>query len=223
MFCRQCGANIGDGARFCPSCGASQDDVPAPVQVQKSERWESTSLKIHPDEEQATIDNYEAFGWEFVSSQTIDTADSHLEREFGGFGDLVSITETTNYVKLAFRRNKNIAHYDEITKLEDEYFTLYKRYKSKSWVPSGGPKKPKKPVDYNTEFLPESVVNIAYALNPLAKFTNKKHMEKKNKDYEKDYAVWKEWKTEKYDPAERAITNRLDELKRKADELLSVN
>lgn len=90
------------------------------------------------------IDNYEAFGWEFVSSQTIDTSNSHLERSFGGFGDLYSVTNSKNYVKLAFRRNKNISRYEEITKLEDEYSTLYNRYKSGSWIPDGEPKKPKK-------------------------------------------------------------------------------
>lgn len=85
------------------------------------------------------------------------------------------------------------------------------------------PKSPKKTVDYNKKFLPESFVNVTYKLNPLAGYTNKKYMEKKNREYERDYAVWEKWKTEKYDPAEKAITARMDELKRKAEELLSSN
>ena len=72
---------------------------------------------MSPSDEAIAIEKRERFGWELVSTQTIDTANTRLKRENG---DLYSITESKNYVKLAFRRNKNMPHYDESVALEEE-------------------------------------------------------------------------------------------------------
>lgn len=115
MFCKKCGQNIGD-AQFCPHCGASQSDTE--VKKEKAtERWETTTRTVSPSRESAVTKKFEHFGWELMSSQTIDQKDSHLESRDG---DLYSVTESTNYVKLTFRRNKNMQHYNELVELENE-------------------------------------------------------------------------------------------------------
>ena len=126
MFCKKCGANIGDEAEFCPKCGTKQGDS-APAQTAKLDRWESKVLQISQSQEQKTIKKYERFGWELASSQTVDTKDSHLEDRWDG---LYSVTESTNYVKLTLRRNKNMPHYDELVKLEKQLDDLKKRRNS---------------------------------------------------------------------------------------------
>lgn len=79
---------------------------------------ETKSLSVIPSDEQRTIDEMQAFGWELVSSQEIATKDSHLERR----GDtLYSVTESENYVKLVFNRDTSIPNYAELDALYRQY------------------------------------------------------------------------------------------------------
>ncbi len=79
---------------------------------------ETKSLSVIPSDEQRTIDEMQAFGWELVSSQEIATKDSHLERH----GDtLYSVTESENYVKLFFSRDTSIENYAELDVLYRQY------------------------------------------------------------------------------------------------------
>jgi len=123
MYCNQCGAEVLEGMRFCNKCGVKLNNA-SQVQTQQTNRqsavqkWESTSVKVSPIEEEETIQTYEMFGWELVSSQTVDNTDSHLENHMG---TLYSVTQSTNYVKLVFKRDKNKPNYNRIVELEQEY------------------------------------------------------------------------------------------------------
>ena len=81
-------------------------------------RLEKKSITCKPYEENDTIHKFEKFGWTLESSQEVYNKDSHVE---GRFGKNYSVTETTNYVKLVFSRDKDMPYYEEITKLETEY------------------------------------------------------------------------------------------------------
>lgn len=114
MFCKKCGMKISDSAVFCNNCG----EVINNNSVTSQERWESKVVQVVPSDEDETIEEYELFGWELLSSQTIDRKDSHLENRFG---DIYSVTESVNYVKLTFRRNIAMKHYQEYSDLETKY------------------------------------------------------------------------------------------------------
>ena len=118
MFCSKCGATINDDGKFCAACGTPVGGL-SNTSVKKPTVWESTSVQVHPDAENSVIEEYEWFGWELKSSQTVDRKSSHLEGGLGG--SLYSVTESVNYVKLVFRRNKNMPDYEEIKALEEEY------------------------------------------------------------------------------------------------------
>ena len=122
MFCSKCGASIQDGTKFCNVCGNAingnnKENLNGAI-------WESISVQVAPAEENNTIQEYEWFGWELKSSQTIDRKSSHLE---GGFNSIYSVTESVNYIKLVFKRNKNMKNYRKIKELEDTYRSSYTR------------------------------------------------------------------------------------------------
>ena len=84
-------------------------------------RIESKSITCLPNEENSTIDKFERFGWTLESSQEVFSKDSHLELH----GDTqYSVTETTNYIKLVFKRDKDMPYYQEISALENKYDSL---------------------------------------------------------------------------------------------------
>ncbi|MBR6038871.1 MAG: hypothetical protein IKP38_00125 [Clostridia bacterium] len=84
-------------------------------------RLESTSVTCKPEEENSRIDLFERFGWTLKSSQEIFNKDSHTEVQHG---TRYSVTETTNYVKLVFTRDKDMPYYNEIVSLENKYNSL---------------------------------------------------------------------------------------------------
>lgn len=84
-------------------------------------RMESKSLTCKPSDENATIQKFQHFGWSLDSSQEIYNKDSHLENRGG---TTYSITETTNYVKLVFKRDMDMPYYNEIISLEKQYDSI---------------------------------------------------------------------------------------------------
>ncbi len=100
---------------------------------------EIKTLEIENSEEQATIEFWTTFGWNLKSSQRVYNKDSHLEQRGN---ETYSVTETVDYTKLVFERDKNGPNYAEIVRLEREFFQLsedMERYKaavsnsSKDW------------------------------------------------------------------------------------------
>ncbi len=80
---------------------------------------EIKTLDVKNSEEAATIEFWQQFGWVLKSSQRVYSKDSHLETR----GDSTySVTETVDFTKLVFERDKNGPHYAEIVSLENEYF-----------------------------------------------------------------------------------------------------
>lgn len=79
---------------------------------------ETKSMSVIPSDEQRTINEMQAFGWELGSSQEIATKDSHLERKGN---TLYSVTESENYVKLIFFRETSIPYYNELNDLYKQY------------------------------------------------------------------------------------------------------
>lgn len=120
MYCQNCGNEVNDNTRFCQNCGQpiNQNTKQVPKAITADAVWESYSTQVNPNYENDVIEIYEAFGWELLSSQTIDKQDTHLENSFGVIN---SVTEYEKYVKLTFRRNKNMPFYSQICELEKKY------------------------------------------------------------------------------------------------------
>ena len=121
MYCQKCGVELADTVRFCPKCGGAVAEPQGRAvtgQNSISDRWESRVETVPPSAESEVIELYETFGWELLSTQTIDSSNSHLENHFGV---IYSVTESKNYVKLSFRRNKNMPDYAQYTALEEQY------------------------------------------------------------------------------------------------------
>jgi len=129
MYCNNCGKQIPDGSTFCSSCGTQINEKSAWTQSKVEPIWESTSVQVSPELENNIIEEFESFGWELKSSQTIDTKNTHLESKFDA---LYSVTESTNYIKLVFRRNKNIKNYEKIKNLEYSFNNMYIRQQPKA-------------------------------------------------------------------------------------------
>lgn len=91
-------------------------------------RIEKRSVTCKPIDENDTIAKYEKFGWTLDSSQEVFNKDSHVE----GRGNVnYSVTETVNYVKLVFSRDKDMNYYERITMLEQQYDSITEQYPSK--------------------------------------------------------------------------------------------
>lgn len=69
---------------------------------------ETITRKIDPKEEQETINMMSTFGWTLKSSQEINYAESHLERQYDS---IYSVTTKENYIKLIFQRDTNRRNY----------------------------------------------------------------------------------------------------------------
>ena len=81
---------------------------------------EIKTLEIKNSEEQSTIEFWTQFGWQLKSSQRVYNKNSHLESR----GDSTySVTETVDFNKLVFERDKNGPNYSKIVELEKEYFS----------------------------------------------------------------------------------------------------
>lgn len=83
---------------------------------------ETKAVQVNPRYEQQTISEYEMFGWNVLSAQTIDTKNSYLEKDRDG--NINQVRETERYVKLTFQRDRDMAYYREIAQLENQYYTV---------------------------------------------------------------------------------------------------
>lgn len=82
-------------------------------------RIEKKTITCIPSDENRIIDVYQTFGWMLDSSQEVYNKDSHIEgRRDGNY----SVTETTNYVKLVFARDKDMPYYEKIAQLETQFW-----------------------------------------------------------------------------------------------------
>ena len=79
---------------------------------------ETRKVQVHPRDEQAQTEIWQDFGWTLVSSQEINSKESHLERRGN---DIITVTTKENYVNLLFKRDTNMPNYSEITQLEAQF------------------------------------------------------------------------------------------------------
>lgn len=82
---------------------------------------ETKSMQVATSEEQNTIDLMQNFGWTCLSSQEINSKESHLENRGG---DIYSVTTSENYVKLIFQRDTNHKYYNELVNCENTYNSI---------------------------------------------------------------------------------------------------
>ena len=55
MFCKYCGAQVPDGAKFCPKCGASLMEEAAPAQPEEKPKAKSITRIDPPEEEMEEV------------------------------------------------------------------------------------------------------------------------------------------------------------------------
>lgn len=82
---------------------------------------EIKTMDVKNEDEQSTIEFWGKFAWSLKSSQRIFNQSSHLESRSDG---IYEVTNTTDYTKLVFERDKNMSNYDRITELEQQYLEL---------------------------------------------------------------------------------------------------
>ena len=84
-------------------------------------RTESKTMKVHPDNEQSTIDIMQRFHWNLGNSQDVKNQTSYLKRD----GDkIVQVKETEHFVNLLFSREVDNPNLGRLKELEGEYFGI---------------------------------------------------------------------------------------------------
>ncbi len=97
---------------------------------------EIKTLNVDNAKEAATIEFWSQFGWTLKSSQRVFNKDSHLELRGS---TQYSVTETVDFTKLVFERDKSMPNYEKIKELEEEYLTTANRIPKKMpQVPKSG-------------------------------------------------------------------------------------
>lgn len=87
---------------------------------------EFKSIDIDVEEEQKFIMAFQNFGWRCVGSQRIynQTTKPTGAIQFQNYTYIHSVTDTVDFVRLSFERDKKMPNYDEIVELEDEFWEL---------------------------------------------------------------------------------------------------
>ena len=88
---------------------------------------ETKTVQVYPDDAivNATIEEYESFGWEVIGNQRCQEYD---KQTYDANGGLTSHYSTFN--KITFTREKSSLWYDEVTRLEKEHAALQSTIKS---------------------------------------------------------------------------------------------
>lgn len=84
--------------------------------------YEYKQLSISPSNINFVIEARRSFGWEYISSQEINTSESHLETRND---TLYSVTTKEHYTNIMLRRDATRKNIQRLRALEDQY-DLYK-------------------------------------------------------------------------------------------------
>lgn len=84
---------------------------------------EYKTVDVKNEEEQNTIKFWGQFGWNLKNSQRVYNKSSHLEDRGGS---TYSVTETMDFTKIIFERDKSMPNYAKIVSLEEEYLRIEK-------------------------------------------------------------------------------------------------
>ena len=87
---------------------------------------EFKSLDISVDQEEKIIQAFQSFGWRCIGSQRIfnQTTTPTAAISYESYTYVHSETETVDFVRLTFERDKKMPNYEEIVELEDEFWSL---------------------------------------------------------------------------------------------------
>ncbi len=87
---------------------------------------EYKTVNVSNNLEDKTISTHTHFGWSLKSSQRVFNQDSHNEYSSLANGNVYveTVTETVDFTKLVFERDKNMPNYDRIVRLEQRAFKL---------------------------------------------------------------------------------------------------
>jgi len=75
----------------------------------------------------AILQQYAAFFWELVGTQTVVSKESHLERGKGLFDSdvIYSVTTAERFVTLDLKRSRNLPNYEKIKVIESQCMSIY--------------------------------------------------------------------------------------------------
>ena len=92
------------------------------------------SVNVEPDREAVIIRNYEAFGWEVMSSQRIFNEHQEYKGDYTIGNTVYQNFETkkTDFVKITFSREKDYPNKDVLLPLEIEYNEIQKNLENMS-------------------------------------------------------------------------------------------
>lgn len=92
---------------------------------------ETKIIEVSPSEVNSTMELLATFGWEVISSNTIDTRQTHYvdgdikEDMFGNVSQKINQKQTgEKYVSITFQRDKSMRNYSTLVELERKYFSL---------------------------------------------------------------------------------------------------
>ncbi len=133
MFCRNCGAQLEDSARFCVSCGTPTGDV-ATNKENPQGRKESVVVQVPQRRQQETSMRYQKMGWAQIGLQEVAKPVVWMERKKGKKAKKVELGEP--YVNLTFERNTGIKNFDRLNQIYTEYRTIEEDYikKEHEWT-----------------------------------------------------------------------------------------
>lgn len=95
------------------------------------------SVNVEPNMEAVTIKNYEAFGWEVMSSQRVFNEHQEYKGDYTIGNTVYQNFETkkTDFVKITFSREKDYPNKDVLLPLEIEYNEIEKNLQNMSSPP----------------------------------------------------------------------------------------
>ncbi|MDR2559455.1 MAG: hypothetical protein LBC86_07940 [Oscillospiraceae bacterium] len=125
---------------------------------------ETKIIEVGPSELNSTIKFWASFGWDVISSNTIDTRQVHYvdgdvtEDIFGNVTQKINTRETgEKYISITFQRDKSMGNYDKLVALENKYVSI------SPILPGYEPSLPKK---FSAILIILSIVGLAAGIFP---------------------------------------------------------
>lgn len=85
---------------------------------------DTKSIPVTPGEQDETITLFSSFGWEYKNATEVATNDSQILTGRDEEYEHYKIIPGQHYIRLFFERDRSRQNYEELKKLEEEYFGL---------------------------------------------------------------------------------------------------
>ena len=136
MYCKKCGAQIEDDAKFCASCGEQvvqttkyQKSISESTPIMNSQMFnqkETIVLDIDKSDEQMIINQMNCFCWQLENNQEVSITETHFNATNNGNYSNTSVSiSTKTYVKLTFSRLLNYQYFKETDAYYQDYVKKY--------------------------------------------------------------------------------------------------